>query len=287
LEKSKLVIVTVVLNDINGLKKTIDSLKCISDDKIRSHFIFDGGSSDGTDQFLSEYKSNQNNSGYSIDYVVEKDKGIFDAMNKSHRYLRLVEHNSSDYIWYLNAGDLAIDFNFPDSNLDSYNLLFFNCEVFFPIFNRKINRPGLITNDQFKKWIKIDTPVHQAVLFSCRIIDLLNFDLFFKHQADSKLIYELLFSHDFYFVEQSICLFEYGGNSSNYKKMRKCLEQLSEQIFIIVVFRNAKWFQILKTYFIFLIKYIFTNIFGVSIFEKMHYFILKFKFFLTRKNLYN
>lgn len=281
MEKSKLVIITVVLNDINGLKKTIDSLKCMSD-KIRSHFIFDGGSSDGTDHFLSAYKSNKNLLSHNIDYFIEKDKGIFDAMNKSISQISKLELNQNDYIWFLNAGDLAIDFRLPLYDLSDLDLLFYNCEVFFSNFNKKIDRPGHLSNNEFINWLKLDTPVHQAVLFSTRIIHFLNFDLLFKHQADSKLIYELVSKFKYRYEKQSICLFEYGGNSSNYKKKQKCLEQLSEQIFILVMFRNASWFQILKVTFIFLIKYLLTNLLGVKLFERFHFVVLNLKFILTK-----
>lgn len=278
---NKIVIITVVLNDLVGLKKTIHSLSPISN-LLQSHFIFDGGSNDGTREFLNDYKSKQNTLGYLVDYIIEKDKGIFDAMNKSIAHISKLDLNQNDYIWFLNAGDLAIDFKLPAYDLSELDLLFYNCEVFFSNFNKKIDRPGDLSNDEFINWLKLDTPVHQAVLFSTRIIHLLKFDLLFKHQADSKLIYELVNKFKYCYEKESICLFEYGGNSSNYKKKQKCLEQLSEQIFILVMFRNAGWFQILKVTFIFLIKYLLTNLFGVKLFERFHFGVLNLKFILTK-----
>ncbi len=284
MNSNKIIIITVVLNDLIGLKKTINSLSPISS-LLRSHFIFDGGSSDGTAEYLAEYKSKQNSLGYFVDFVVEKDKGIFDAMNKSIFHLGKTELDQNDYIWFLNAGDLAIDFKLPVRDLNEYDLLFYNCEVFFSNFNKKIDRPGNLNNVEFINWLKIDTPVHQAVLFSTRIIHLLKFDLLFKHQADSKLIYDLVSKLKFCYESNSICLFEYGGNSSNYKNKRKCLEQLSEQIFILVMFRNASWFQILKVTCIFFVKYYLTIFFGIKFFEKIHFVFLNIKFLLTQFKL--
>lgn len=85
-------IITVVLNAKSDLEKTIKSLE----DQSFKNFEFivvDGGSTDGTVELIKK-------NSHIIDYwVSEKDKGIYDAMNKG------LKISSGKYIGMLNAGD--------------------------------------------------------------------------------------------------------------------------------------------------------------------------------------
>lgn len=89
-------IITVVLNDKVGLEQTLNSL--INEDKKKyEHIIIDGGSIDGTFEYIKSTNER-------IDlYISEPDKGIYDAMNKG------VMLASGDVISFLNAGDLALN----------------------------------------------------------------------------------------------------------------------------------------------------------------------------------
>lgn len=59
--------------------------------------VIDGGSTDGSAEYLHEIKGQ-------IDILIsEKDKGIYDAMNKG---LRLAK---GEYVWFVNAGDALHD----------------------------------------------------------------------------------------------------------------------------------------------------------------------------------
>lgn len=86
-------IVTINLNNKNGLRKTIESV--ISQtyfDKIE-YIIIDGGSTDGSVDVIKEYEDK-------ISYwVSEPDKGIFNAMNKG------IDVSTGEYSLYLNSGD--------------------------------------------------------------------------------------------------------------------------------------------------------------------------------------
>ena len=88
-----LTVVTINLNNRDGLLQTI--LSVISQtcfDKI--HFvIIDGGSTDGSKEIIKKYK---NLLGYSTS---RQDKGIYNAMNKA------LSHLKGDYVLFLNSGD--------------------------------------------------------------------------------------------------------------------------------------------------------------------------------------
>ena len=92
----KLSIITVNLNNKEGLKKTINSV--IS--QTFSNFewiVIDGGSTDGSKELLEQYAD------CFVFWVSEPDKGIYNAMNKGIVVAR------GEYLLFLNSGDLLVD----------------------------------------------------------------------------------------------------------------------------------------------------------------------------------
>lgn len=88
----KLSIITVNLNNCNGLQKTIDSV--ISQTfKDFEWIVIDGGSTDGSKELIEQYS---NHFAY---WVSEPDKGIYNAMNKGIRVAQ------GEYLQFLNSGD--------------------------------------------------------------------------------------------------------------------------------------------------------------------------------------
>ena len=89
-------VVTVNLNNVNGLIKTINSI--INQTVKKFEFIIiDGGSTDGSIKIIEKNKKH-------IDYwVSEIDKGVYNAMNKG------LEKVTSDYCLFLNSGDYLHD----------------------------------------------------------------------------------------------------------------------------------------------------------------------------------
>lgn len=92
----KLSIITINYNNLSGLKRTIDSV--INQTwKEFEYIIIDGGSTDGSAEFLNENKENINY------WVSEPDKGIYNAMNKG------IKVSNGEYLLFLNSGDWLID----------------------------------------------------------------------------------------------------------------------------------------------------------------------------------
>ena len=91
-----LAIVTINFNNLNGLKKTINSVKNQTDKQIE-FIIIDGGSTDGSKEFIEE---NQKNLKY---WVSENDRGVYHAMNKG------LEKVTSEYCLFLNSGDYLLN----------------------------------------------------------------------------------------------------------------------------------------------------------------------------------
>lgn len=90
--KPLLTVITVVFNGVKTLEMTIKSVIEQSYDNIE-YIVIDGGSSDGTVDLIRQYE-------YEIDYwVSEKDKGIYDAMNKG------IQLAKGKWVALLNADD--------------------------------------------------------------------------------------------------------------------------------------------------------------------------------------
>lgn len=92
---NRLSIVTICWNDLRGLQATIDSLRQ-QDTYDFEQIIVDGASSDGTADYLKSLSTP-----WKLTWVSEKDRGIYDAMNKGSMLA------GGEYLWFLNSGDTA------------------------------------------------------------------------------------------------------------------------------------------------------------------------------------
>jgi glycosyltransferase involved in cell wall biosynthesis len=91
-------VITVNYNDHDGLVETTESLTN-QRDCTYEHVIVDGGSSDGSAEFIDNYRQRDSR----VVAVSEPDDGIFDAMNKGIRMA------SGDVVVFMNAGDRFTD----------------------------------------------------------------------------------------------------------------------------------------------------------------------------------
>ena len=101
---------SIIVVSLNTKKKFLKTIKSIKKQRFRNYevMIVDGKSIDGT---INEIKKIKNKK---IKYIIEKDKGIYDAMNKG------VAKSLGDWIIFLNSGDI-----------------FYNCDVLKKISLKK------------------------------------------------------------------------------------------------------------------------------------------------------
>ena len=96
----RLSIITINYNNAEGLRKTLASVAAQTYRDIE-HIIVDGGSTDGSVDIIKEYeeKIHLTHSTIHVQWTSEKDKGIYNAMNKG------VKRSTGEYVWILNSGD--------------------------------------------------------------------------------------------------------------------------------------------------------------------------------------
>ena len=89
----KLSIITINYNNLEGLKRTVESVVNQTWQDYE-YIIIDGGSTDGSKEIISDYQKR-------ITYwVSEKDNGIYHAMNKG------INKSTGDFLIFMNSGDV-------------------------------------------------------------------------------------------------------------------------------------------------------------------------------------
>ena len=93
-------VITVAFRNYEGVVKTWRSLRNLARDPSLTFewIVVDGGSNDGTAEFLEKL-----NGEFNLRFVSEKDKGIYDAMNKG------INMAQGRYAIFLNSGDVFHD----------------------------------------------------------------------------------------------------------------------------------------------------------------------------------
>lgn len=201
-----LTIVTVVKDDLNGLKRTIDSIENQETNDYEYLVI------DGSDEKLSHQIKTESSRIIHANYFHKQPRGIYDAMNFG------VEHATGEYILFLNAGDILVDKSsistlltdlseYPEVDIFAYEVLYVTPHNFF----YSIKSPS-IQSEEYADFH------HQGVLMSRKIFNSIGgFDLEYKLAADGDLLDRALSLSQVRLMDRIIVAFDMRGvSSSNY-----------------------------------------------------------------------
>lgn len=92
-------IITINYNNASGLEKTMQSVLSQTNDSFE-YVVIDGGSNDGSADVIRRYEKEF---GSRLTWVSERDKGIYNAMNKG------IGKAQGEYLEFLNSGDCLVD----------------------------------------------------------------------------------------------------------------------------------------------------------------------------------
>jgi glycosyltransferase involved in cell wall biosynthesis len=168
-------VVTVVYNGVAFIEDTI--LSVINQQYANFEYIIvDGNSNDGTQEVIKKYDSK-------IEYwVSEKDRGIYDAMNKG------IEIASGDWVIFMNCGDTFHNHNVLEDvftkRIDAdVKLLYGGCKVRsdWGSFTIKARPDGEI-------WKSF---THQSMFSRIELNREFNFNLNFKAASDYDFVYRV------------------------------------------------------------------------------------------------
>lgn len=224
--------ITVVKNDVKGLRKTYESLA--SQDDFRFEWIvIDGNSVDGSKDFVSTLLPK-----FRTDFYQTPPRGIYNAMNFGWKFA------SGKFVNFLNAGDTINPNEFSklaDELLLLDNNTFLACRVAHRTpsgFLYDISIPRI----QSDKYVIAN---HQGcfVPLSALIIQS-GFDEDLKYAADGKFLDSMLKTYSMAVNERVIITFAMGGASTrNYRKTLSEIESYRKVEYSTL----ARWLLIIKT----------------------------------------
>lgn len=219
-------VITVTLNNMSGLQKTCASLQNQTR-KDFEHIIIDGGSTDGTQDYLKSLN---------VQIISEKDNGIYDAMNKG------IDRTQGQYFIFMNAGDCfaneqtllsiqdAIEKNNPDF---IYGDALEDNTHYKKARDHKKMKHGMITH-------------HQAMIYKAALIGNTRYSTHYNIAADYDFTLKIINKANIIsYIPEPLCLFESDGLS------QKNVTQGRKEQFII---RRAHNFSLWQSSFIFVMQ---------------------------------
>lgn len=202
-------IVTVAYNAKEDLERTIRSVAEQDYPRV-NYIIVDGGSTDGTKEMVENYKE-------AIDvFISEKDKGVYDAMNKG------IGKAKEGYISFLNAGDVYIRKN-AISNLfrnvgDSFDLVYGKIVV-GDVTEEKLKNPQKTYDFTKENLLRHNTAVlcHQAMFLKKEKAPLYN--TAYKLKGDLDWYFEILKKNpNLSYYRSDVVVVSYRGGGMSEKR---------------------------------------------------------------------
>lgn len=231
-------IVTIVYNDVTHIKETIDSVVNQSYKNIE-YILIDGGSSDGTKEKIYDYissyavitqktieedclyleASHKIYSTFTFKFLSEKDRGIYDAMNKG------VSLASKKWINFMNCGDCFYNLDvlkkIIESKIEDYDVIYGNTKISYTDQDFSLIKvaPSII-QDSLKKFGA--NLIHQSIFFKTHIHKHLLYNTQdYKIASDYDLIYRFYSKgHSFHALPLTVSIFHTGGSSDIYGILR-------------------------------------------------------------------
>ena len=210
----KVSIITVSYNAGNSIVKTIESV--LEQTYMSYEYVFiDGQSTDNTVDIIESYRAKFESKGIRFVVVSERDKGIYDAMNKGAQLAK------GSWVLMLNAADQLVD-----------------NEVLASFFSKEFNDAHVLYGDtilrdgNFYK-LSMAQPLdtitqampmcHQSIFVRRDIIQEYQFDLQYKVAADyNQLLSCYLDKKIFQYVPQIVSIYDVAGTSEkNFRLTQK------------------------------------------------------------------
>ena len=199
----KISIITINYNNKDGLKNTIESVRKQSD-KNFEYIIIDGGSTDGSVDII------KNNEDIIRHWVSERDKGIYNAMNKG------VTRARGKYCLFLNSGDVLHDSDVigkVNKCREEADILFGNvCNI-----SADGKKHMYVPSTDMTLLLIMETGIHHAGSFiKTELMHKYPYDETLRICADRKFFIQSLVidNCNYHNLSFTVCDFELGGISS-------------------------------------------------------------------------
>lgn len=209
-------VITVSCNDVEGLKRTAESVLPLPDNC--EWIIIDAASTDDTREFLEALPESD-----AITWQSEPDKGIYDGMNKG------IVLSSGEYLCFMNAGDSFVREAFLsicEKQPRSAHVIMHDCSTRYENGEAGHARQFPKSIDEIREWACIQ---HQSTLISKDVFHLLgNYDLTYKYLADYEHgVRAYLHNHITFKLDGDVKLacFALGGVSSRLNTAARVMDE--------------------------------------------------------------
>ncbi len=210
----KISIITATYNSAKTVRDTLESIKSQAYPHVE-HLVIDGLSTDETLQIVHQFSN-------VAKVVSEKDKGIYDAMNKG------IQLASGEIIGILNSDDIYVDNGvlnevaaiFADDSVDA---CYADLQYVNDVDTTKLVRNWKSGNFTKKSFLFGWMPPHPTLFLRRRVYDKVgNFNLLLKSAADYELMLRVFVRHDFNirYIPRVIVKMRTGGASNSSLRKR-------------------------------------------------------------------
>ena len=219
IKKKKKKTFSIIVVSLNTKSKFIKTFNSIVNQKFKNYeiIVVDGGSTDGTINEIHKRKRKIHK------YIIGKDKGIYDAMNKGIRY------SNGSWIIFLNSGDKFftnnILYKINKKNLDYYEIVYGNTAISKNTFKYRVKSKNFKRNTYFMPFC------HQSVFTKKKLFKFKKFNTKYKLASDFDFYYyNFKKSKKFHKIDNIISEIEPGGVSDTnrilvYKEYKKIYEK--------------------------------------------------------------
>ena len=255
----KISIITVCKNSESTIRQTLNSIyKVLKDNKDTEYIIQDSLSNDSTLEIINEFSNKISN----LQVYSEKDKGLYDGMNKA--LLRC----KGKYVLFLNSDDILLNqFNQFLEYITQYNNIdFFTAPVvFFKRPKYKIRRVYLVFPNKLnpiKRLFYSLTPAHPGFICNSELLKKNKFDLGYKISADYNQICKIVsnFKYKRKTFNKPIIAMAMGGKSNTIKGLKISMLEVKKI--------NSK-FKFREKLFIRYLRNILQHIFPIFLYQRL------------------
>lgn len=231
-DKMKISIVTVTYNCQDLIRETIQSVIEQTFHNIE-YLIIDGNSTDETFSIVLQYAREN----AFIKTLSEPDAGIYNAMNKSLKYI------SGDYVLFLNAGDYFYSKNVLDHYAD-YIARFSNPDILYGNAIFYANKEIVLLEKTVFDWelvLRAKAVCHQRVLAKLQLFKEYQFDEDFIYCADRDWLYHMYFNKkSFVHMDEEVVYYEATGFSS-----KECAQDIITEEQLQILKKYCKYYYLL------------------------------------------
>lgn len=227
-------IVTVVFNAENDIEDTIKSVLSQTYPNLQ-YIVIDGASTDNTLTIIKKYEND-------IDILVsEKDKGIYDAMNKA------IHLATGEWINFMNAGD-----TFYDHTTVEYVMTHKDNKAELIYGDYQIKDSGAVVKARDVSQWYVGMPFcHQTLFTRTSIMKKELFDTSFRIAADHNFIIKMY--HDdksFFYIDKTIAIFREGGfaDSNGFLMFIESIKVFLDNNVSEDEIRKSNWYKKLHKY---------------------------------------